>query len=118
MADIKKENGKIHVNLNYHCCGPKSDGLLLYPWAHQEKSSSIESLFLEIGEQIKKIFDNNEIQTGQWGRELYLRNGTATDYFYSVHEALAFNFEGSWGKENLRFEKHKEMIKYLIKNIK
>ena len=118
LEDIKKEKAKIVLNINYHCCGPKSDGLLLYPWAHKNAGSQLENKFVTIGEEVKKIFIHKEIQAGQWGRELYLRNGTATDYFYSVHKALAFNFEGSWGKENQRFEQHTEMIKYFIKSLK
>jgi hypothetical protein len=112
--EIKNHNIKIDLNINYHCCGYKTNAVFLYPWAHTDSPTPEAKRFMQISKGVEAIFDMHNIFSAQWAVELYKRKGTATDYFYSVHKADAFNFEGSWGKENLRFNKHTIMLEFLI----
>lgn len=112
--DLKKDESKLMLNLNYHCCGYGPRAEFLYPYAHTDLPSPHQKKFELIGKKVEKIFDQNNIASGQWGEMLYLRVGTATDYYYTVHRALAFNFEGSWGEEDKRLPQHKKMWEYLI----
>lgn len=108
---LKTEMGlKLEVTVDYHCCA----GALLYPWSYTSKP--LPALDLENHKSIGKMADANlEIEYGTTGQILgYYPSGTTKDYYFESHNALAFTYEGRYGKEDKLFDKHVEWWREMV----
>ncbi len=105
--DLRRDNRKLALSMNYHCC----DGSLLEPWSVNgfELPPTDLAAHQVIGELVRKIL-GTEYRVGKTSDILATTHaGTAKDYFYEHHHALAFTFEGLRASEDRNFSKHVQL---------
>jgi len=88
--------------VDYHCCA----GALLHPWSY--KKANLPAPDLTAHQQIGKLADQYlNLDVGATGQILgYYPMGTTKDYYYSAYGALAFTYEGRYGKEKNYLDRH------------
>jgi succinylglutamate desuccinylase len=103
-SEVDSQNVELRVTVDYHCC----DGSLLYPWSYSRTSLPEDSLegHRLIGDLMRDTIDSG-YDYGSTGQVLgYYPRGTSKDYYFARYGALAFTFEGAYGRENRNFERH------------
>jgi len=114
INSLKSDLGlKLEVTVDYHCC----IGAILYPWSYTSKPVPAHDLtsLKAMGNMADNVLD---IESGTTGQILgYYPTGTSKDYYYESHGALAFNYEGRYGKEDKLIDEHvtwwREMVEFV-----
>lgn len=94
----------LRVSVDYHCC----DGSMLFPWSYTMDNLPTDILagHDEIARLMQEDIDPS-YRVGSTGQVLgYNPRGTSKDFYFAKYGALAFTFEGSYGKEDENFPKH------------
>jgi hypothetical protein len=110
--DLKRDNRKLEVALDYHCC----IGALLYPWSFQGPVLPRLDVdrHLKVAEAMKSSM-GPEIKYGQTPVILgYSARGTSKDFYYERFGATGFTFEGRRNREDKYFEEHTQMWTKII----
>lgn len=95
------------VSVDYH----SGIELNLYPWGYTSDPCPDNELFVKIGERLTELNGYPSIQ----GYELYKTSGDTVDWFYGVHDMVAFTIELSSPKRP-PYEELEEF--YLLNNTK
>ncbi len=111
LNNLKSEMGlSLNVTVDYHCCA----GAILYPWSYTSKPVPTDDLnkLKAMGKMADEVLD---IESGTTGQILgYYPTGTTKDYYYESHGALAFTYEGRYGKEDKLLDKHAEWWRGMV----
>lgn len=112
---LTEDNAELALAVDYHCC----DGSLLYPWSYTMDPLPPEILdgHQEIAQLMLEFIDPH-YDHGSTGQVLgYTPEGTSKDYYYAKYGALAFTFEGRYGREDDNFPGHTRWWDHILSRV-
>jgi succinylglutamate desuccinylase len=113
LAQLQREQQKLIITLDYHCC----IGAALYPWSFRpapQLPPEHLAILKNYGTIMKNIFGPS-FKVGTTPDVLgYNAIGTSKDYYYETLGSMSFTYEGEENQEHKKLPQHIQMWKSLI----